>query len=149
MLCAHTSTKQGVNPEAIHAAQAVAGTWDVSVTLRNCGTGASLVTRRVVDTFSPCGALFETGALTVANPGSLGQGSWRHVAGNNFAAVLRFFRFNDDGSVEQTQKVTRRLQLSDDGLGFTGTAVVEVFDANDGLIAAHCATETAKRFENS
>jgi len=69
------------------------------------------------------------------------------VAGNNYAAVLRFFRFNHDGSVAETQKVTRRLDLSDDGMGFTGTAVVEVFDANDMLITAHCATETANRFD--
>ena len=103
---------------------------------------------RAVDTFSPCGALFETGARTASNPGSPGQGRWRHVGGNRFTAVLRFFQFNHDGSVKETQKVTRRLELSDDGMGFTGTAVIEVFDANDGLIAAHCATETAKRFEN-
>jgi len=125
----------------------VTGTWDVSVTLRNCATGASLVTRRVVNTFSPCGALFETGTRTASNPGSPGQGSWRHVAGNNYAAVLRFFRFNHDGSVVETQKVTRRLDLSDDGMGFTGTAVGEVFDANDMLITANWATETANRFD--
>jgi hypothetical protein len=70
------------------------------------------------------------------------------VAGNRFTAVLQFFRFNHDGSVAETQKVTRRLELSDDGMGFTGTAVVEVFGADDGLIVALCSTETAKRFEN-
>jgi hypothetical protein len=123
------------------------GTWDVTVTLRNCVTGVRLETLRAVDTFSPCGALFETGARTASNPGSPGQGRWRHVAGNSFAAVLRFFRFKRDGSVAEIQKVTRRLELSDGGRSFTGTAVVEVFDANNGLIMAHCSTETAIRFE--
>jgi hypothetical protein len=147
MYCVHSKPVQAMNPDALPD-QAVAGTWEVDVTLRDCGTGASLETLRAVDTFSPCGALFETGARTASNPGSPGQGSWRHVAGNSYAAVLRFFRFNHDGSVAETQKVTRRLELSKDGKGFTGTAVVEVFDTNNGLIAAHCATETAKRFEN-
>jgi hypothetical protein len=37
--------------------------------------------------------------------------------------VLRISRFNHDSSVAETQKVTRRLEFSDDGKGFTGTAV--------------------------
>jgi hypothetical protein len=136
-----------VNTDATWA-QAVAGTWDVRVTLRDCGSGASLANLRAVDTFSPCGALLENGARTASNPGSFGQGSWRHLAGKSYAAVLQFFHFNHDGSVAETQKVTRRLEISADGMSFTGTAVVEVYDTNDGLISAHCATETAKRFEN-
>lgn len=118
------------------------------MTLRNCATGTSLGTLCAVDTFSPCGALFETGARTAVNPGTAGHGSWRHVAGNRYAAVMRIFRFNPDGSVAESQVVTRQLEVSDDGNGFTGTAVVEVFDANGGLILAHCSTETAKRFDN-
>jgi hypothetical protein len=123
------------------------GTWDIEVTLRNRATGASTRTLRAVDTFTSGGALIQTGAHTAPNLSSPGQGVWRHIIDQKYAAVLRFFRFNPDGSVAETRKVTRHLELSHDGSGFIGTASVEVFDAEDSLIMAHCATEVGKRFE--
>ncbi len=101
---------------------------------------------RAVDTFTSGGALIETGVHATPQPHSPGQGTWRHICGRNYSAVLRFFRFNPDGSVAETRKVTRHLELSKDGNEFTGTASIEVFDADDRLVTAHCATETAKRF---
>lgn len=125
----------------------VIGTWEVEVTLRNCDTGASLKTVRAVSTFTGGGALIESGARVPHNLTSPGQGTWKHIGGQSYSAVLRFFRFKRDGSVAETRKVTRHLELSKNGEQFTGTACVEIFDANDSLIVAHCATETAKRFE--
>ena len=126
------------------------GTWDIEVTLRNratgCATGASAKPLRAVDTFTSGGALIETGVHATPQPHSPGQGTWRHICGQNYAAVLRFFHFNPDGSVAETRKVTRHLELSKDGNEFTGTASIEVYDADDCLVTAHCATETARRF---
>lgn len=123
------------------------GTWDIRVTLRNCETGESIKTLRAMNTFACGGVLIETGARVIQNLSGPGQGTWRHLGGQNYRAVLRFYRFNRDGSVAETRKVTRHLELSDDGNQFTGTASVEVFDGDDALIRAHCATETAQRFE--
>jgi len=125
----------------------IIGTWEVEVTIRNCDTGAGLETLRATDTFAPAGGLIETGARIAPYPNSPGQGNWLHVAGLSYAAVLNFYRFNPDGSVSQLQKVSRRLELSDDGNRFSGTGMVEVFDANGSLILSRCSTETAKRFE--
>ena len=123
------------------------GTWDIEVTLRNRATGESTQTLRAVDTFTSGGALIQTGAHSALNLSSPGQGVWRHIFDQKYAAVLRFFRFNPDGSVAETRRVTRYLELSPDGNRFTGTASVEVFDAADSLIVAQCATEVGKRFE--
>jgi hypothetical protein len=126
------------------------GTWDIEVTLRSRetghATGSSAKPLRAVNTFTSGGALIETGAHAIPNLSSPGQGTWRHICGQNYAAVLRFFHFNPDGSVAWTRKVTRHLELSKDGNEFTGTASIEVFDADDRLVTAHCATETARRF---
>lgn len=123
------------------------GTWDIEVTLRNRATGASTTKLRAVDTFSSGGTLIQTGADSPPDLSSPGQGVWRQIGDQTYAAVLRYFRFNADGSVAEIRKITRHLELSDDGNRFTGTASVEVFDAADSLIMAHCATEVGKRFE--
>jgi len=123
------------------------GTWDIEMTLRDRATGKSIRTLRAVDTFSSGGGLIQTGAHSAPNLSSPGQGIWRHLADENYAAVLRFFRFNPDGSVAETRKVVRHLELSTDGKSFTGTASVEVFDAGNSFVTAHCATEVGRRFE--
>jgi len=123
----------------------VTGTWDVRVTLRNCSTGATFDTFHAVDTFLSSDRVIETMPGGAPGPGHSGQGSWRHLAGNSYLAELRFLRFNGDGSIAETQKVTRRLELSEDGQRFTGTSAVETFDAKGRLILARCSTERAKR----
>jgi hypothetical protein len=125
----------------------VIGTWGIRVTLRNCQTGDPIKTFRALNTFSCGGTLIETGARAAPNLCNLGQGTWRHIGGQNYCAVLRFFGFDRNGTFAETQKVTRHIELSDDGKEFTATASVEVFDADDCLIRTTCATETARRLE--
>jgi hypothetical protein len=123
------------------------GTWDIRITLRDCQTGGPIKTSRAMNTFGCGGTLIETGAHDKPNLCVLGQGTWRHTGGQNYRALLRFLRFNQDGTFAETQKVTRRIELSDDGKTFTATATVEVFDADDCLLRTGCATETARWLE--
>ena len=117
------------------------------MTLRNCETGASIKTLRALNTFACGGTLIETGARATPNPDSLGHGTWRHIGGQNYSAVLRFFRFSQDGTIAEMQKITRHIELSDNGKEFTSTASLEVFDGDDSLIRTNCATERGKRLE--
>jgi hypothetical protein len=123
------------------------GTWDIRVTLRNCETGASIKTLRAMNTFACGGTLIETGAQATPNLSNFGHGAWRHIGGQSYRAVLLFFRFNQDGTIAEMQKITRHIELSDDGKEFTSTASLEDFDADDSLIRTNCATETARRLE--
>jgi hypothetical protein len=123
------------------------GTWDVKAALRDCQTGACIKTFRVVNTFGCDGTVIETGARNEPSMSSPGQGTWRHIGGQNYCAILRYFRFNADGTVAGTQKVTRHIELSDDGIEFTATASIEVFDNEDCLIQTDCATETGRQLE--
>jgi len=95
--------------------------------------------------FSRGGALVETGASVFPGLDGPGHGTWRHVGGKSYNAVLRCYRFDWDGSVVEMQRVTRHLELSDDTSRFTGTACIDVFDSRSRLIRAHCATELATR----
>ena len=117
------------------------------MTLRDCKTGVPIKTLRAMNTFACGGMLIETAARVTPNLSNFAHGMWRHIGGQNYSAVLRFFRFNQDGTIAESQKITRHIELSDDGKEFTSTASLEVFDAGTCLIQTTCATETAKRLE--
>lgn len=78
---------------------------------------------------------------------SPGHGVWQHTGGRDYTATFIFFRFNPDGTYAGSQKVTRNIEVGEDGNEFTATASVEILDVNDNVIATGCATETARRFE--
>ena len=123
------------------------GTWEIEVMERNRATGALLKTLRAVNTFTLGGELIELGGRGPSCLTSPGMGTWRHVGGRQFVAILRFIRYEQDGSVAELHKITRHLELSEDGREFTGTASVELLDTDRGLVLAQCATESARRFE--
>jgi hypothetical protein len=121
-------------------APAIAGTWDVSVTIRQCETGSLIRAVRAMNLFIHDGSLTETAANFLRTPS---VGTWRHLNGHTYTATLRFFRYNPDGTFASTAKVTRTIELSQDGDQFTSTGSVEDFNAAGVRISVGCATETA------
>lgn len=121
------------------------GTWRVEVTLRNCQTGTPIRTIQALNTYVSGGSMLETGnSSTLRSPG---HGVWHHTGGRDYTATFMFFRFNPDGTPAGSQKVTRNIEVGEDGDTFTATASVEILDINGNVIATGCATETAQRFE--
>jgi hypothetical protein len=123
------------------------GTWELNVTLRSCRSGTPIKTFRAMSTFGGGGTLMEVGANDGSPVGSLGQGLWHHTGETNYTAVFRLFRFNHYGTFAGIEKVTRNIELSDDGNEFIATAFIEVFDMEDRLIETNCATASAKRLK--
>jgi len=118
--------------------------WEAQVTLRNCQSGEAVGTLRGMTTFLRGGALVGTNA----NPNPpISFGKWQYLGGRRYSSVERFFRYNPDGSFAGVQRITRNFTLSRGGDRLTGTVSVEIFDANDILIATGCATETTRRVE--
>ena len=120
------------------------GAWNVSVTIRQCGTGDPVRTINAMNLFIHDGTLTETAANFLRSPS---LGTWRHVGGRRYTATIRFFRYNPDGSFASRAKVTRMIEFSRDGNTFTSTGTVEDFNAEDALISTSCPTETATRLE--
>ena len=139
------SIVQSVRPAQSGKAGKIEGTWRVEVTLRNCQTGAPIRTIQAMNTYLRGGSMLETGSSSPIR--SPGHGIWQHTGGRNFTATFIFFRFNPDGTYAGPQKVTRNIEVGEDGNEFTATSSVEILDVNDNLIATGCATETARRFE--
>jgi len=125
--------------------QGIEGAWDVSVTIRQCDTGAPVAAIHAMNLFMRGGTLTET-SNDLLRGSSLG--TWRQVSRSGYTAVFRFFTFNPDRSFAGRNKITRAIRLSADANGFVANAVFEIFDVNDNLVATGCATEKAKRLED-
>ncbi len=72
-------------------------------------------------------------------------GNWKQGSGANYAANFRFLRFNPDGSLAGSQRVSRTLALSTDLNALTGTLTGQVLDTSETVIAPICGSETAVR----
>jgi hypothetical protein len=75
-----------------------------------------------------------------------GLGVWQHTNGHSYSAVSEAFVFSTAGAWIQTHRLTRAIQLSNDGNQLTDTVALEIFDTNGNLIVTGCATSVGSRF---
>lgn len=135
----------------------IVGAWRTAVTLRNCQTGlpVSPVGRGLI-TFNEGGTLSEYNGSPALPPAmrSPGHGVWeqrsvRRFPGvfevNRYSGVFVVNRYDATGVFIGIQKITAAWELSASGNDFTSNATVEIFDANDNLIATGCATSIGTR----
>jgi hypothetical protein len=125
-------------------AQTLEGSWQVTVTIRSCQSGAPTRTVLALNTFLPGGSMFETANGFLRSPS---HGTWRKIAARDYNATFIFFTFNPDGTWLGSNRITRTITLSEDHKTFTAIASFGVFDASGKLITTGCATEAAQRLE--
>lgn len=123
------------------------GTWNVSVTLRDCKTGDPVRPAfPAMNQFGIDGSESEVGAGTPPSGRYPSFGTWRYIGRHKFESQFSFFLFNPDGSYAGTQDVMRTITLSNDANQFTSVADVSIYDPQHNLLKAGCATEAATRF---
>jgi len=123
----------------------IAGVWDVSVTVKNCQTGALIRNVRSLQMFQPDGSLRET-ADTASRGISLG--TWSHGQGDTWQAQFWFFRYNRDGSFASFAKSVETITLNNSGGEFSASGTVQDFDANNSPISSGCFTHIASRLDS-
>lgn len=118
------------------------GLWNVNVAVRNCETGEIIRNLRALNLFVHDGSMTETSTNILRGTS---VGTWRHVQGDTYMSMFEFFRFNPDGTFASTARVTRTIELSEDGTRFTSTGTVEDFNAQNVRVSVGCSTEIAAR----
>lgn len=122
----------------------IEGVWITSVSIRDCQSGTVIRTVRALNLFIHDGSSVETAVNVLRTPS---VGSWKRLEGQTYASTFTFYRYNPDGTFASKAKVTRTIELSEEGNDFTTTGTVEDFDANNVLISKSCPTETGTRAE--
>ena len=120
----------------------IEGTWDVSVTVVNCQSGALIRNVRALQMFSQDGSFTET-ANTYLRGSSLGR--WDHAGANVYTSTYWFFRYNPDGTFKSIAEGLNKEELSGDGSHFTATGTITDYDATGNVISVGCVTHAARR----
>jgi hypothetical protein len=61
--------------------------------------------------------------------------------------VAEAFFFSPDGVWIQTHRITRSIEVSDDGGQFADTLALEILDTTGNVIGTGCGTDVATRFK--
>jgi hypothetical protein len=135
------------------------GTWRVTVTLRDCVSGAPRPSFHSLLTFGADGSLIETTNNAGFKPGqrSPGHGIWRRAGGHTFTAYSdAFIQFSSDPTVAPPAPgFTRGLQRISQTItidraapdAFSSVASIQFFDDDGNLLMQGCATADGTRFE--
>lgn len=129
-------------------ANALEGTWDVAVTLRNCATGDPIRSFPRMITFHKGGTLTEwaaagTDAAPVAR--AVGQGAWEYLGDQEFTYSLKFLRLTPAGGPDGFISELRTLDVDPSGQGYAADGVAHITLANGFVIGPLCATEAGTR----
>ena len=126
-------------------ADPVEGTWEAVITVRDCSTGATILTAKGQQVLHRGGTLTDTNAAPPTTRG-VGLGTWRRdAAGTGYTARFRFNRYNPDGSLAGTQRVTRAFTVSADGATLTSTNTSQTLDAAGTVLQNGCAGDVSTR----
>lgn len=123
----------------------VEGAWEAVITVRDCSTGVAILTARGQQVFHRGGTLTDTNAAPPMARG-VGFGSWRRDgAARSYTSRFRFNRYNPDGSLAGTQRVTRVFTLSADGNTQTSTNTSQTLDTAGSVLQSGCASDVSTR----
>lgn len=123
------------------------GVWDLTVTRRDCTTGAAIGSGPAILTFARGGTMHDFGSGRPPATRSAGYGVWRYQSNGRYSDAFQFFIYNADGTLAGKQIVREQILLSYDGNSFTNTAASQILDVNGNVTATRCSTATATRFE--
>ena len=137
-------TQTAVFAQSAQKRQGIEGVWDVSVTIVQCDTGQAIGTGHAILMFS------DGGSLTQISTNSLfgtGLGTWRHLRGEDYTAVDRFYEFKTDGSFAGTSVITRDIELNSNADEYTAPSISELYNPAGQLVSTTCSTTAATRLD--
>ena len=134
------------------AGRTLVGSWDVTVTPRDCATGDPAPFPPPfygMQTYNLGGTMTESDAGIPGNPIKRvgGQGVWANTGGREYSLAWRVYNFNPDGSPAGKDVIRDVITLGKDGNSYSSTGTVEIYDPAGNLLLTGCATTAAARFE--
>jgi hypothetical protein len=120
------------------SANQLIGTWTATVV-----RPAPLPPVTSLQMYAPRGVFAESGNDAFTR--SPQYGVWERIGGRSYAATGVFHRFNAQGEYIGSQKISRKIELAEDGETFTGVARVTVLDTAGNTLASFVVRGTATR----
>ena len=137
-------------PMALHAqgTKELEGTWDVTVTLKNCVSGTAIRSFPRMITFQRGGSLTEwasSGTDTAPVSRSVGLGAWEYLGSQEFSYDLKFIRMNQFGGSDGFIQELLTLKVDTSGSGYTADGMAYITLSNGFVVGPLCANEKGSR----
>ena len=122
------------------------GTWDATVTIRDCATGNAL------NTFASI-ASFNQGGTTIGSTSGMPQsartpehGVWKHLKGNHYIFKFKSFNFNPAGVAVSYGIVTHEIELDETANSYVSYGTAQFFLMNGTQVGQGCSDAVGTRF---
>ncbi len=122
------------------------GTWDMQITLTDCAGHVIRSFPSLIE-FVTGGTIVESNAGTPQALKTPGEGVWHRTTDSTYAFRFKFFTFDAQNVFTGWTIIAGETIVDATGNGNSGTATVEVYDANGNLLVSLCAETTGTRFE--
>ncbi len=123
------------------------GTWNAQVTVRNCQTGATIVTFPAMATFMFGGTAIVSEAGVPPSKKTPAHGVWFRAGGNTYRFKTKAFNFDEGGNFTGWLIINQEANLNRFTNRYESSGTAELYNANGILIFPGCSTTTAVRFE--
>lgn len=127
--------------------QGFEGTWEVEVTIRNCQTGAPIISFASLTTFFTGGTMIDSTSRLPQAAKTPGHGVWQHLTGQRYRFKFKSFNFDGGGNFTGWTTITHEADLDTDADSYASAGISQVYNPGGVLIAMGCSTTTATRFE--
>ena len=135
---------QGIESKSLARDQGLIGSWDATISIRDCVSGAEVVSFPVIRTYHQGGTMQDDAADTLIKAG---QGVWRHTTGHTYYMSFRHFRLNPDGTPAGKTRIVASVEVGSGGSTFTSNATFQILDNAGNVTFTGCAVETGTRYE--
>lgn len=123
----------------------LAGTWDASVTIYNCATGAPIRVFSSVGSFHQGGTFSGITAGTPPSMRSPEAGIWSHQKEGSYLLRFKAFLFDAAGMPTSYQIVTHVVDLDADNSNYVSDGAVQIFNMAGTQVGAGCSSAVATR----
>lgn len=123
----------------------LAGTWETTVTIRNCATGNAIVSFQSVGSFNQGGTFSGISSGNAPSTRSSEAGVWSHTKGENYRFRFKAYLFNAAGVATGYQVITHNLALDSEAASWTSEGINEVFSMNGALMSTGCSSAESTR----
>jgi hypothetical protein len=124
----------------------LAGTWDATVTIRNCANGDAIRSFASIGTFNDGGTFIgSTSGLAQASR-TPEHGVWRHVGRNTYLMRFKTFNFDPAGVAINYSIVTHTLTLNDEASEYFSEGGVQFYLMDGTPVMQGCSDAVGTRF---
>jgi hypothetical protein len=139
-----TSSAKASETQDVWWLRRLEGTWQAQTTIVNCQTGTVMENFSKFVSFNSGGTAQEVSSSTLFRSAALGI--WERNGWDSFRYLLRFFRFNPDGTPAGSVRAVWEGEFTNSN-SYVAEATVQIIAPNGTVVATICGTETASRLE--